>query len=520
MKSFLFLLYRDILPASSPGHHWRSKLSNTMVSLLPTCGLLFLLTIIAFIGLFILSAKKELDTQIYQVQNSPYMALFAEGFIYMPQHNNSSSSDNKKELSFWQNLKLKHIREYAHNVPKAYLNHTIFEKNKIFPFDWAKLFIKRKDGETLAYQKGMVLPFSGVQKDGALLNEIKKNLIHPFHQLPTPSEPYIILSEKALKKFRFNLDHITSDYLYITQNDDNPFIPFKILVARYLPYQFQYILSMEQWRRLDHRYYQKKIKEITIYATDLDNEQTQKTIHNLLQQHFPIQTIGDPFISGDNEALNVTLKTPLQRTEIIQKSIHSDLKDITVDLGSRHENEPGVSFSGAIFHINPVLHENNIFSEEFLYTLQEFMAKEQVKVRGELLQALQEIRKSQQYLTQLQQFFQIFKLLMICVIMIFFAMVLHTKMHRIGTLRMLGVSDMKILAIYATEAILFVCFSLLLGLCIYISFQTLQNNQVNILTWDLIDVMRDMVIAAEIGLVAPSLFFLKKFVPAEMVVFR
>lgn len=515
MKHGLIILWRDIYPASG-ATSLRQRFSDLGISLLPSIGILCVLMVVAFIGLFMLSAQQNLETRLAEIKTSPYMAMFGEGFLYI--EDRASSHDTKTDLSYWQRLRIGNIPDLSRHTEQHLIDNSVFED--LFPFGWAYLDIQRRDKERLSSIWGMVLPFSDEDiADHSLLEEIQKHLVGKNVSLPDEEAPCIILSERFLKRLGYSHIKEKPEDLWVSLSQEHDWIPLKILVAKRLPYQFSYVLSLEQSRRFETGYYYRKLDNFQICGPEW-KENRLKQFKTLLYSNLPVDTIDEPFPRGSKEVLQIWLKNELELKEIMEHTPLKSFQGLYLDLPSRMDEERGEDFSGAIFHLNPVLHEITDLGEELFFIIQEFMKTKGIDVRGELLYALLENQRDKVHLSRLKGIYWWCLFSTGILITIFFSLVLHTRMHRIGTLRMLGVKDGEIIGVNVVEGLVFVVVSFALAVILFAILKYMMEFDLKLVSSGTFLILVSMMIVAEIGIVLPSLFFLRKLQPAEMVTYR
>lgn len=521
MRNWWMLLYRDFFPASGATSRGRG-ISYRIYSFLPSLGILLLLTAATFIGILMASAQQSLENRLEEIKRSPYMAMFAEGFLYEPE-DELEETTRETDLSYWKKLKVRDIRLLENVMPPG--NEDIRVFNKVFPFTWAHLDIRKKNGEHLPHQQGMAAPFSGENSDRALLAEIENNLLGENTVMPNGKEPFIILSLRALKRFGYDDAGEKPRRLWAARDEDREPTPLKVLAARRLPYQFNYVLSMEQWRRLESGYYDREVDEFQVVGPKWPGENDLNDFKAHLSSALPVKEISDPFSRGRGvdakHVLHVILEEKTPRRDLIAKTVDFMKKEgLQLDLGARVRKAPGANFDGGVFHLNPVLHEASSFNEELFFIIQEFMKNRQIEVRGELLQALRENRRGEVHLKRLRSMFWISLVCMSALIAIFFYIVLNTRMHRIGALRMLGVGDYQLLGMHGVEGVVFIFAGFFISCLLFLCIRQNLAFDVPLFCPHTRSVFLYIFIAAEIGLLLPTWIILEKLMPAEMVNYR
>jgi len=399
-------------------------------------------------------------------------------------------------------------------------------------------------------ERGMALAFEGEQADQDLLEEIRENLIYINNdkavQLPNPEDEAIIISKKAFMRYGYELGENANSTLTVTPYEDEPPIKLKIYLAERLPYQCNYIISDVLWKKLNEGYYQKAsdnfslelipskyIKDKTAVkksTTKIQKDSEIQKLKSILAEEFSLNrdSIMDPYGGKDLKILDIPCPSPILRREIVKKKIGVMLQIEDVlkyylvsrwELGSDGSSNPTETYNGAIFYLNPDFFDRRLFDENSLFDIQEFMDSPDLDVGGDLLWAIKENHSDHEHLKRMRLMFFYGWCVAVALLGFFFVLVLHSRMHRIGTQRMLGMSERSIVfACFLEGSLLFIVASFLAVLFFQLSpppdfgfaLFKLKVWIKMLFTW----------ITAEIGLLIPTILFLKKLYPTEMLNYR
>lgn len=526
IKLLAMIMCRDIIPAGDGTGLRQWKSSGFLISLLPVIGIFLLLFIISFAGFCITFAGHQLEKRLIELKTSPYMALFSEGFLYSEQRSTENPTDYHN-LDKWQRMTVNDIVPPS-DIPGPLNQAHLF--SGIFPYSNIYLDIKRKDGEHLVFQKGMALPFDGDKVDEALIKEIKNHLVQG--NLPDGTGEGIILSRKGLTDFGWNYKDGHKEeippLLWVNisshSSEKKEEIPLRVLgIADKLPYQAGYVISMKQMRLLNYTYYD---TEITDFQLGFLDGYSPARIDDLKRELPTDAVIDEPTKKGDIDTVSITLPAPWSRTKIITQILVPQYEKRRLWMGKQETSLYGEDYKGAIFHLNPRLFDLNPQSFEkfwkdlgFLSKVQEFMDKNNAEIRGELVQALQESFYDQKNLGILKDFFQWGLLAIGLILLVLFSMVLHTRKHLIGALRMFGLPEFQFILIYAIEGVCFVLIAFGLALTTLIIF---KPSGLQIQPWSLASLilLGEISLSAVLGFILPAIQFLLSLQPAEMVNYR
>jgi len=540
------ILWRDIWPARD-GAGWKNRMSfNLVVSLLPTGGILVILLASALFGFYLVMENQRVVNRLIEVRESPYMALFAEGFMNRRYQGRSYHQETGFGLDEWRQKKLTDLRlSQQTDLPADTL---LFDN--VFPFYRASLNIRRADGQHLEGWKGLVLTFEGEDRDSKLLNEIQKQAPEKNWQIPSNNDVEgIIVSEQLLQQIGYQAEK--PKFIWVHTWSGKKDIPLRILtIAKELPYQVWYVMSVGQWARLDTNIYDETVDDgfDIIYPNPLNPDDYQAE-QKLIKQHLPsVSSIERIKIDGQS-AVDVLLEDEpsISWLDIVKFSEKHPQRQrqITVPLSDSIKDMTQY-YNGAIFHINPTLlgsqdlsqqpgllvniqkilvgttlsgttEQPQTTTQQILRRLQEVLDERQITVRGELIHALQEAFKDQQNLAKMQKIFGWGILLLLLIISFFFAVILHSRLNRIGILRMLGISKIVFVTTYIFSTLLFIASAFLVA---WLLFYVTGVDMSYLYSWNTAGLMGRVTLFAIIGVLLPISYFLNAMSPAEMLTYR
>jgi hypothetical protein len=520
-KLIWILLKRDIIPADDGSVKTRGLLHWVAFYLLPTLGLLLLLSVIALAGIWLGAEDQAIEKSLKEAKESHYMALFAEGYLYDQELNvNDTTTSSDYDPASWGILKLKDLG--VKGAPPELLDERVFDK--VYPFSKIYLNIKTKDGNHINAVKGMAIDFEDPdRRNDGLIREIQKHSLGTWPYQGGNAAFGIIISEAALKnRLRYNDNELPSALSVRTSKKDKKEILLNTVVVKHLPY-FNFIMPMREWRRLENRFYYKNVDSFQIrFLGEFSNED----IRHLKDKLPEGSRIGHPFISGGTRALRITLP---KKISMNKKWTNGDVHNaFQIGFEDRHDIQlhegnytSGIeTYGGAMLYLNPKILSKEMLDLGLLLNLKNFFDdQEALKVRGELIQTLQKAWQDQQHLGRMSNIFKLGYVALGGVLMIFFAIVLHTRLHRIGTMRMLGVPKSMFLFLYFIEGMIFLAFAFGLSLIISLIWMP-EGIQYDLLSRQTLELIASMAIATTIGLLVPSLWFLNKLQAAEMVSYR
>ncbi len=521
MKKWIEVLWlifkREIFPASD-GTGWKQIIFYQFpVFYLPVVGIALLLILVSYSGLCLVGVEQGLSQRLSLFKTSPFTALFAKGYFYLPEKGNDRQ-DNYANLASWMDIPIQDVLT-SEQIPALVGESTLFSSVK--PFSWIYLDIERRDGEHLAFQQGMGLPLSGDHVDTPLVDEIQTRLYQGY--VPEIALQGIIVSAEGMKRFGWYRREDYPEFLWVRLSSNDPqnteqYIPFRLSVVDKLPYQFHYLLPMEEVVRLENRYYYDSVDLFDVQFFQSNSETTLKEIEKIL----PAGTRISAFLKGGKETLRILLSEESSRINILESFAKAGLltKEMKFFFGNFDTAFYVEGYKGAIFHLNFELPNKFTWSKELIYTIQNFMDRKGITVEGEVIELLSEMLATQENLKNLQTFFGIGLWLILLILIFFFAVVLHTRMHRIGTTRMFGYPDLVIASAYSLVGfgLVIVTFIIASILLIYIY----QPIDMSISLYDLtvINLFFKILCITEIGFLAPVIYYLHSFQPAEMMTFR
>ncbi|MCP4157882.1 MAG: hypothetical protein GY757_59785 [bacterium] len=243
-KVLWIIFHREIFPARD-GSGWKHFFYQLLVFDLPILGIALLLVLVSYSGLCLIGAEQGLERRIEEFKTSPFTALFAKGYFFAPRQGEEEQG-NYADLNRWMNVSITEIFTLS-QVPESVNHHKLFSNVK--PFSWIHLDIATQNGEHLPFQQGMGLPVQGEHADQPLIEEIRKRLYDEY-QTDGVLEG-IIVSAEGMKRFGWYSREQYPNFLWVRLSGNDPknqekYIPFNLRVVDKLPYQFHYIIPIEQ----------------------------------------------------------------------------------------------------------------------------------------------------------------------------------------------------------------------------------------------------------------------------------
>ncbi len=512
-RSLIMLLAgRYLWPAGGSGKNWRQSFSYRLVSFLPSMGMITSLTVIADFGLTTASAHHRLEARLEEIRESPYLALFASGRFFMEDEVKACDAAGKEDLDYWVCVRIRELDRVSRRVPHLGEQRLI---RQVYPYDEVYLRLQKTDGEHLR-PSGIAIAFSGVRSDQRLLEEVRKGLAMRAEMLEeSGGVPVILVTARLLDRLGYDDREQWPGQLVLKRTEEDSGVPFRVRVAERLPYNMGYAISLEAWDRLKADYYHQPVASFEVLL-DGSPEQLER-YHRVIEASFDLDgRPSDPFARGDRQVSIVTL-----REEVPRRQILAGLPEASLGLGSFRPDVARVRRGGAIFRLNPALLELSTAGADgrqttVLRLIDEFLTEHepQVRIRGELLEALAESAADRQHFVLLRDAFVLGSLLLGLVVMLFFAIVLHTRLPTLGTLRAHGVGPRVILRSFALEgavlsftafglaSVLFWCFGG--GVSGYFS------------GFGMVWILAGLFLTSQVGTLMPSLYALRRFEPAEL----
>ncbi len=476
----------------------------------PIIGIVLLLALVSYAGLCIIGSEQEVKNRFEHFRTSSFTALFGKGLFFIQDRKNIDY-DRFIFINRWMELTVQDIPDLM-NISDISGEKKIFSSVK--PFSWIHLTIKMKGSHVgREFQKGMGLPLYGNYADEALIDEIKKSGEIIKGVFSDRSEEGIIVSVDGMKRYDYYKKEEYPDFLWVKLSsnrkvNEDKFIPLRLCVVKKLPYQFHYIISMRQLNLLKNKYYYKETNRFELGFNGSDHN----SILDQITEQLPVSDISNLYKKGTVDTVSVNLKNKVKLIEILKIAINHNAR---VFLNTeRHTSEK--KFKGAIFHLNFEIKENFIWNKEQIYTIQNFMDMKDVKVEGELIELLSEMMNTQENLQKLQFLFIIIPVIMSFILLLFFIVVLHSRMHRIGILRVFGTSDYMIMTAFCLGGLFLMSTTYPVSLFVLNYIYSPMELQVSV-DRQVFKLFLGMFICTEFGLLMPVLYFLRTFQPSEMV---
>lgn len=507
------ILKREILPAGEGKGLLQYIFYRIPMFYLPIIGIGLLLVIVSYTGLCLVGAEQNVENQINGFKTNPFTALYGKnpGSFYIKACERQDK--NFYNLTCWQNVfshEVKGLSDFPSQTP-------LFSRIK--PISWVDLKVEMKNKNHLPYQRGLGLTIYGEYADQPFIQKIKADIIKGNKD---EIEEGIVVSLKGLDAFGWRHYDEYPDFLLVKLHNDEiedneKYIPLRVFVVEQLPYQFLYLLSMNQLQLLETKYYERKIEGFEVIFLNGGGVQS-KLIE--IQKAMPVKSeILTTLIDG-KEGARIMLDKPFSRIDIMNRLYKAKLYDRNVKLlmGDNNERLP-VSYQGAIFHLNFQLPTNITWAKKHIYAIQNFMEKKGITIEGELIEILSEMMDIQNNFRSLKKLFFGLLLCMFFILLLFCGVVLHTRIYRIGIKLMIGTLDWVIVTTYFFLSIFLITFSFAFAVGIAKVFIPMDLS-LSLWSSSVIKLYGLLLLITIISFTAPIKFFLHFYQPTEMISYR
>lgn len=479
---------------------------------LPVWGIGFLLIIISYIGLCLISAEQNIADKIEGIKNNPFTSFF--GTYPSAFYIEECDSINYYNLTCWQKVQTDEIRGFSEldNVGKIF--------SSVKPVSPVAIKVKTKENMSLPFQKGLGLPLSGVLIDNLLIDKIKAEVVYGNVD---KIEESIIVSTKGLEIFGWHYFENAKypDFLSIKIHDrdgyyNNEYIPLPVIVVNNLPYNVLYIISDKQFQLFQSGYYDEEIEGFDlrkIVSTFALNANDFKNIFPDLSEIYPT-------IIDKNEGVRIILNKPNKRSKIINKLFEKNIynNQTNLFLGDYVLNTLPV-YKAAIFHLNFNALPETTWEKNQVFAIQEFMESKGVHVVGEFVEILSSIFEIQNNLGSLKKGFLGLLICTFLTLMIFCTVIFHNKMHKIGIHLMLGIDELIISLAYFILSILLISFSFLSSLILAYFFVPMGFTLV-FASVAVLKLFSSLLLITVVSFLFPITYFLYMYEPSEIIAYK
>lgn len=507
------------------------------MSLIPTIGVLVVLTLVSSVGIALLGANRGLEKRLDDIKESPYMAFFGKGHIYKTTTGRSDEIDEAREesLAWWRTIAVSEL------VEGYELDTGLGEKRSfsgVFPLREVYLDVQRLDNKDfMPHVSGLAIEFgqgnraaeaSADEVDSGLIERITKSLAIG-RIFRNSDEEGVILSIDALERFGWDNSSPFPKVVWVRLyrksgkrlNRDAVGIPV-VGVSRSLPYRYQYVMTTGQVNRLNgDYYYTEDIRQFKIGIPIPPNPDETQLYKRIAAFRLPRDwKIGKARKIGKWFAVSVKTANPESILNIRGPWWTEGYPDVR--LWTRKSLvQAGEGFDGAIFHVNPdLLKSGTETAVRMLEAFEGAMSARKIQVEGELVEALKENVRDQARLMEFGHAFSWALVPMSIVVVMFFALVLYTRMHRIGVLRMQGVPDLLFIVVYSFEGILLLLISFLLGVMLNIQFDWIELSAKSLFASDVAVLLGKLTLGVQAGIILPVVLTLNGVQTSEMISYR
>ena len=509
------LLKRDIWPASDGSARSDNLMHWIGFYFLPTLGVLLLLFVIAFAGLWFASEEQAIEKSLKEAGESPYMALFVEGYMYEERTSGKRSAFVEHDPSNWESLTLGQL--LGKKAPPAMKDSRVF--NKVYPFSTAYLNIRMKNGEHLDARKGMALDFVDSEyRYERLIEKIKENILVDGSKKIRESAGGIYVSEAGLDTLGWRRNGVYPDYLYVRTSKYDDEIPLPVTVVKKLPYS-DYILPMMEWRRLESGYYDRLFDGFKVIFPKGFTEKDKELLRNKLPEG---SDIGDCYILGDADAVNVKLpdNSPLSRLDIMKIILIGNEESMDIRVGVGEPDSMIRKYGGAIFSLRHEIINEDLLELGLLQAMKKMLAdKLGLNIRSALIETLEKAWLDNRRLARMADFFHLAYFAIGIILVVFFSITLHTRLRRIGALRMMGAPNGLFLLVHLLEGLIFAVSAFIVA-CVLFKFCMSEEIGFNLFSRQTAEILTLMAGCSTVGLILPSYWFLLRLETAEMMSFE
>jgi hypothetical protein len=515
-KIILLLLKRDLIPANDGSVKKRGYIHLITFYLLPPLGMFMILMLIAYSGIWISTQEQMIQKNWEETRDSPYMALFAKGFLFKKNSTHINASKDY-DPGRWKDLTLMEVLGHDHDVNIEAGKKKVF--SKIYPFTVTYLNIRKKDGNHLNAREGIAIEFADSEyKNAALIEEIKQKSENHWPWKKDENASGIIISKSGLEYLGWDWsdDNLPETLWVRTNKNETEEIPLKTTIVEHLPY-YDYIIPMKEWRLLESRYHYQKFNKFTIQFTNGFQNDYLDQISGMLP---PSSRLSPPYTKGEAIAIRIKLPKGVMWSRLTIIKTFYNRKDWKIKTGIMQSNIDTEAYGGAMLYINTKILTPFLLSLNILDKIKRTLEhQDSLHVRGELIQTLQKSWQNQQRHKMVASFLEKGYIAIALILLIFFSLVLHTKLFRIGTLRSLGNQNYLFILLYFFEGLIFDLFAFLVALFLFWVCSP-EFSQFQVFSLETLTIFKWMILSSTVGLVLPVSWFLIKLQPAEMANYR
>lgn len=512
--AFLLLL-RENWPASDGDYR------KLPFYLFPQLGSLFILLLIALGGLWIVSEKHVLLDQVAEVANSPYMAIFFDGYMYGSEGGTRLGSDDPHDPAYWRNMNLSTLLPESTGEPLG--DESVFESVSVYS-DGQLSFLDSKNRQISGIQgKGLVLDFVNPERrNERLLDGLREIAGGSWRWTDHRNVNGIIMSAQLMETLGYTKPWprtLKLQYDHWGQNDPMAYVFFPVVVLDELPYR-KFIVPRRIYNRLESGFYMQTVESVRILFSADEETSTQALAR--LDKAFPHGTV-----EGMQRYSNRYC------TWLSFPGLAKGRMDILADFVSQHQNIGQVYFdgdgepeelsryNGAMLYLNRKLVQTDSVQSRLIPSLRGFINKlVDQEVHSEILEVLSTVLSNQTMLLRLSNQFNRTTFALAVILTLYNAVVLHSRVHRIGVLREQGASAKLFVKIFLIQSLFVTLVAFGLALLIHgLSSQGLSMSQL-IGSPQVYGLLGRLSLAATVGYVVPVIVYINLMEPAEMVSYR
>lgn len=506
------LLVRENWPAGDGDHR------KLPFYLLPPLGSLFLLLLIALGGLWIVTEEHLLRERMDRVANSPYMAIFIEGYMYRSEDGREDDAHNP---GYWRNMTLDAILPDFAGSP---LGQTpVFESVSVYS-DGFLSFLNSRNQQVSGF-KGLVLDFVNPQRrNERLLDGLRKDSGGGWRWPDFQKVNGVLVSSQLMERLGYSKPW--PRYLKLQQddfgnNDAQANVPFPVVVLDQLPYR-QFIIPRRIYNRLESGFYAQKVKRVRVLL--FSDKATSTQVLESLRKAFPGPESTVEGLQGYGGLYSTWLNfvEPMRRMDIL-----ADFASLPRSIGQVYfdgDGEPGElsRYRGAMLYLNPHLVLKKSVQGRLIPALRKFIGQQvDQQVHGEILEVLSTTLSIQALLERISGLFTFAAIALALILALYNAVVLHSRVYRIGVLREQGASARLFVMVFAIQSLLFTLLAFSLALLIHIGFSPRGITAGQLMSTPAVyGLLGGLSLAAMVGYVAPAILYINLMEPSEMVSYR
>ncbi len=508
----LLLLFRENWPAGD------GDFRKLPFYLFQQLGSLFLLLLIASVGLWIVNQEHVLRDRLTEIANSPYMAIFIEGYMYGTEGGSGHGSD-PHEPAYWRNLTLDTLVHDTTGLPLG--KEHVFESVSVYS-DGYLSFLDRENRQRSGF-KGLVLDFVNTERrNERLLNGLHVAAGESWKWDDIRNVNGIIMSSQLMKSLGFAKPWPNSLKLQkdnYGNSDPRINVSFPLVVLDDLPYR-KFIIPRRIYNRLGSGFYSETAESVRVFF--FTEEASSAKALEQLGKEFPQAITEGLQRYSDLYCTWLSYPSPGKR----RMDILDDFSSLPPSTGQVYfdgDGEPAElsRYSGAMLYLNRRLMLMGKVQARLIPALSGFINQQvDQQVHSEILEILNTTLSNQAMLQRLSGLLKTAAFALAVILALYNAVVLHSRIYRIGVLREQGASARLFVMVLIIQSLIFTV--LAFGLALLIHGLYSQGMTVSQLmgTPEAYKLLVGLSVAAVVGHVVPAIVHINLMEPSEMVSYR